>query len=60
MELVDILDEMLSHFNSKTFPTVICGDFNIDTLKDNLLIQNYVNTINSNFSASTERTNSSH
>ena len=48
MEFIEVLDEMLSNFNSKTFPTVICGDFNIDTLKDNLLTQNYVNTINSN------------
>ena len=47
MEFVEVLDEMLSNFNSKTFPTVICGGFNIDALADNLLTQN-VNTINSN------------
>ena len=47
MEFVEVLGEMLSNFNLKTFPTVICGDFSIDTLKDNLLTQNYVNTINS-------------
>ena len=48
MEVVEVLDEMLSNFDSKTFPTIICGDFTINTLKDNLLTQNFVNTINCN------------
>ena len=32
MKFVEFLDEMQSNFKSKTFPTVICGNFNIETL----------------------------
>ena len=47
LDFVDLV-EVLGNLNSKCLPTVICGDINIDTMKQNLLTQKYKNAIHSN------------
>ena len=48
LDFVDLVEEVLGHLNSKCLPTVICGDINIDTMKQNLLTKKYKNAIHSN------------
>ena len=48
MKFVEKLDKFLNDLTSMNCPTVITGDFNIDTLANNELKSNYLCTITSN------------
>ena len=48
MKFVEKLDKFLNDLTSVNCPTVITGDFNIDTLANNQLQSNYLCTITSN------------
>ena len=48
IEFVNSLDSFLENISSESIPTVICGDFNIDILKPNLLTKSYRNVVQSN------------
>ena len=48
IEFTEILDKVMGNISSQKIPTVICGDFNINILKNNLLTQKYINSIHSN------------
>ena len=48
LDFVDLVEEVLGNLNSKCLPTVICGDINIDTMKQNLLTKKYKDAIHSN------------
>ena len=47
LDFVDLV-EVSGTLNSRCLPTVICGDINIDTMKQNLLTKKYKNAIHSN------------
>ena len=48
LEFIDALDNFLSDKSSNRTPIIICGDFNINILEENLLIKNYLSVIDSN------------
>ena len=48
MRFIDEFDKTLECLVTKFEKIVVCGDFNIDTLKDNLLTRKYLNGIKSN------------
>ena len=48
MEFIKSLDDYLEQNSSSDMPFIICGDLNIDTIEDNLMIKNYRNVISSN------------
>ena len=48
LQFIDKLDKFLENFSSKEKPFLICGDFNINTLEQNLLVENYQNCIAAN------------
>ena len=48
LEFIDALDNFLSDKSSNRTPIIICGDFNINILEENLLIKNYFSVIDSN------------
>ena len=48
MKFVVNLNTFLEANQSPSFPLIICGDFNIDTLQENALSKNYLNCISSN------------
>ena len=48
LEFIDALDNFLSDKSSNRTPILICGDFNINILEENLLIKNYLSVIDSN------------
>ena len=48
LEFVDNLDNFLNDKSSNKTPVIVCGDFNINILEQNLLTKNYSNAIVSN------------
>ena len=48
LEFVKTLDNFLSDKSSNKTPLIICGDFNINILEENLLTKNYSSVIDSN------------
>ena len=48
LEFVDALDNFLSFKSSNKTPLIICGDFNINILEENLLTKNYSSVVDSN------------
>ena len=44
----DTLDSFLEASTDKNVPMIVCGDFNINTIEENLLTKNYKNVIASN------------
>ena len=48
MEFIKSLDDYLELNTSSDTPFIICGDLNINTKEDNLMIKNYRNVISSN------------
>ena len=48
IEFTEILDNVMGKISSQKTPTLACGDFSINILKNNLLSQKYINSIHSN------------
>ena len=48
MEFIKSPDDYLEQNTSSDMPFIICGDLNINTIEDNLMIKNYRNVISSN------------
>ena len=47
-QFIDLLDNILSENCSSNTPTILTGDFNIDLLKTEKNVQEYMNVISSN------------